>query len=226
MRGGRRRGVAASGARARGGMSLRVPTTGARSACGGALPRRMVCPAGQIRRAAAERPPRGAPGSLLLLLSGELELGFSGGEAAMARRTTPARAPSLSGGEAAMAGAEHATARRTAASSVSSAAAAQPPSPFPRRSRRLALSGGGSGALAPRRLDNDDELPLLPSSLFRPPHNTWVPPGSPRPVSTGGRPFPPRPATRAGGLHRSGGLAMAGQSGDDTGSSLLRRGSS
>ena len=111
----------------------------------------------------------------------------------MARRRTPARVPPLSGGEAAMAGAEHATARRTAASSVSTAAAARPPSPFPRRSRRLALSGGGSGALAPRRLDNDDELPLLPSSLFRPPHSTWVPSGSPRPVSTGGRPFPPRP---------------------------------
>ena len=188
----------------------------------------MVCPAGRIRRGTAELPPRGAPGSLLLLLLlyGELEIGFVGGEAAMARRTTPARAPSLSGGEAAMAGAEHATARRTATSSTSTAAAARPPSPFPRRSRRLALSGGGSGALAPRRLDNDDKFPLLPSSLFRPPHNTWVPPGSPRPVSTGGRPFPPRPATRAGGLHRSGGLAMAGQSGDGTSSSLLRRGSS
>ena len=125
-----------------------------------------------------------------------------------------------------MAAAEHAAARRTAASTASTTAAARPPSPFPRRSRRLALSGGGSGALAPRRLDNDDKLPLLPSSLFRPPHNTWVPPGSPRPVSTGGRPFPPRPATRAGGLHRSGGVAMACRSGDGASSSLLRRGSS
>ena len=141
----------------------------------------------------------------------------------MAQRRTPARAPPLSDGEAAMVAAEHAAARRMAAST---AAAARPPSPFPRRSRRLALSDGGSGALAPRRLDSDAELPLPPSSLFRPPHGTWVPPGSPRPVSTGGRPFPPRLATRAGGLHRSGGLAMAGQSGDDTGSSLLRRGSS
>ena len=62
---------------------------------------------------------------------------------------------------------EHAAARRTAESSV---AAARLPSPFPRRSRRLSLSSGRSGALAPRRLDSDGELPLPPSSLFRPPH--------------------------------------------------------
>ncbi|KAG2613363.1 hypothetical protein PVAP13_4KG350688 [Panicum virgatum] len=130
---------------------------------------------------------RGAPGSLLLL-SGELQLGFFGGEAAMARRRTPACAPPLSGGEAAMVATEHAAAQRTAAST---AAAARPPSPFPRRSRRLALSCGGSGALAPRRLDSNAELPLPPSSLFRPPRGAWVPLRSPRPVSTSHHARPP-----------------------------------
>ena len=75
--------------------------------------------------------------------------------------------------------AEHVAARRTA---ESSAAAARLPSPFPRRSRRLSLSGGRSGALAPRRLDSDGELPLTPSSLFRPPHG----------ASAHGRHLPPR----------------------------------
>ena len=59
------------------GLSLRVPAADARSARGGAAAGWSAPPAGS---GAAEQPPRGAPGSLLLLLhSGELDLGFSGG---------------------------------------------------------------------------------------------------------------------------------------------------
>ena len=59
------------------GLSLRVPVADARSARGGAAAGWSAPPAGS---GAAEQPPHGTPGSLLLLLhSGELDLGFSGG---------------------------------------------------------------------------------------------------------------------------------------------------
>ena len=58
------------------GLSLCVAAADARSARGGATAGWSAPPAGS---GAAEQPPRGVPGSLLLLHSGELDLGFSGG---------------------------------------------------------------------------------------------------------------------------------------------------
>ena len=73
VHGGKRRGGQRGG---RWGLSLRVPAADARSARGGAAAGWSALPAGS---GAAEQPPRGAPGSLLHLHSGELDLGFSGG---------------------------------------------------------------------------------------------------------------------------------------------------